>query len=147
MKKIKELYHKYEELILYILAGVATTLACTVAAWLGKLVLDPEILWQNNVLSVLQWVVGVVTAFYLNRRYVFKSTNSNWGKELLEFVGGRVGTGILKLLLMALFVNVMHMGYWWAYILENVIEVILNYFLSKFWVFKKPKKEPDNADR
>lgn len=53
--------------------------------------------------------------------------------------GGRAGIGAVGIVLQNIFVNVLCMNLWVSTIIWAVIEVLANYFVSKFWVFRKKK--------
>ena len=136
--KILSLYKKYEEIILYLIVGILTTIVSWIAAWIVTLILNPNISWQNAVINTLSWIAGVVFGYFTNRKYVFKSTNTEIGKEFTSFAGGRVSTWILDIIIMELTVNVMHLPYWPCKIfISSVLVMIANYLLSKLFVFKK----------
>lgn len=154
---IGALYKKYEEIIIYLIVGVLTTIVSWVAAWAAGLILNSDILWQNNVINTFSWVVGVAFAYPLNRKWVFKSTNKKIVKEFLGFAGSRVSTWIMDVVIMTLFVNVWPIPpflsnwfnispekatYWEAKILISAVVVtIANYIFSKLLVFKKKKQD------
>lgn len=138
MEKIKQLYVKYEEIIVYLIVGVINTIVSWAACFLAELFLDPSISWQNFVINTVGWVAGVVFGYFANRKYVFKSTNPEMLKEFMGFAGGRVSTWIMDIVLMFVLVNMIHMNYWIAKIfISSVLVMIANYLLSKFFVFKK----------
>lgn len=140
--KCKELYSKYEEIIVYLIVGVLTTIVSWGAAYLGKFVLDTDISWQNTVNNTFSWVAGVLFAYPLNRKWVFKSTNPKVLKEFFGFASSRVSTLILDIVIMWLTVNVMHMSYWIAKIfISAVLVTILNYVFSKMLIFNKKKED------
>ncbi len=138
MDKIKELYKKYEEIIVYLIVGVVNTLVSW-AAWylLAYTILDPQVVWQNVALSIVSWVVGVVFGYVLNRKYVFKSTEPNIGKEFRQFAGGRISTGILDPVMMVLLINVLHFNEDLSKIVVAALVMVGNYLISKLFVFKK----------
>jgi len=146
-EKIKALIKKHEEILIYLVVGVMTTIVSWGAAFLGKLVLNTDISWQNTVNNTFSWVVGVLFAYPLNRRWVFKSANSKIVKEFLGFASSRVSTLIMDIVIMWLTVNVLHMDYWIAKIfISAVIVTIANYVFSKVFVFKKKdSEEPKEA--
>lgn len=85
-----------------------------------------------------------------NRTYVFNSTANTAGKflvEALKLYASRIATLVVDLLIMFLLVdlpgihNVIYE--FCAKVFSNVIVLILNYILSKIFVFrmKKPKKK------
>ena len=47
VEKIKQLFVKYEEIIVYLIVGVINTMVCWSACFLVELFLDPSISWQS----------------------------------------------------------------------------------------------------
>lgn len=138
VEKCKELFKKYEEIIVYLIVGVLNTIVSWVACFLVGLVLNPDISWQNTTINVVGWIAGVVFGYFANRKYVFKSTNPKIMKEFISFTTGRISTGIMDIVIMLVTVNVFHMDYWIAKIfISSVLVMIANYLLSKLFVFKK----------
>lgn len=136
--KIKQLMIKYEEIIVYLIVGVINTVISW-AAWFlcAYTVLDAQIVWQNIVLSLISWVVGVVAGYFMNRIWVFKSHEPNMVKEFAQFAGGRVATGLLDPVMMVIMVNVLKINEAFSKIFVSVFVMIGNYIISKFFVFKK----------
>lgn len=140
MEKIKQLFVKYEEIIVYLIVGVINTIVSWAACFLVGLFLDPDISWQNFIINTVGWIAGVVFGYFANRKYVFKSTNPEMMKEFIGFAGGRLSTWAMDIVLMFVLVNLIHMDYWIAKIfISSVLVMIANYLLSKFLVFKKKK--------
>lgn len=138
IEKIKELCKKYEEIIIYLIVGVMTTIVSWAAAFLGKLLLDVDVSWQNTLNNTISWMVGVLFAYPLNRKWVFKSKNPKILKEFLGFASSRVSTLIMDIVIMWMTVNVIGMNYWIAKIfISSVIVTIANYVFSKLLIFKK----------
>lgn len=142
IEKIKKLCIKYEEIIAYLIVGVLNTLVSW-AAWFlcAYTVLDAEIVWQNVLLSIISWVVGVVFGYFMNRIFVFKSKEPNILKEFLQFSGGRVSTWVLDAVMMVLMVNMLGINEAFSKIFVSVLVMIGNYLISKLFVFKKKKAE------
>lgn len=138
IEKIKALYVKYEEIITYLIVGVLNTIVSW-AAWFlcAYTILNAEVPWQNVVLTIISWVVGVVFGYFMNRRFVFKSKEPDMWKEFLQFSGGRVSTGVLDGLMMLLMVNLLRINKDFSKIFVSVLVMIGNYIISKFFVFKK----------
>ncbi len=154
MNKIKELVIKYKEFVLYAVFGVVTTLANLFAFLLSDFILGQDLYLVSNAIA---WIVGVVVAFVTNKLWVFNS--KSWKlkvflKEFFEFVGARIFSFGVEEAGMWLFVDVIGFddkslsvfgfvitGVWIAKILLSVIVVILNYFFSKFIIFKKKIEE------
>lgn len=141
LNKIKELMIKYEEIIIYFIVGVMTTIVSWGACFIVEhFWLNPDISWQNNIINTVGWVVGVVFAYPLNRKWVFKSTNPAIIKEFFGFAASRLSTWILDIVVMWLTVNVLNMNYWISKIfISAVLVTILNYVFSKLLIFNKKK--------
>ena len=143
IEKIKELMKKYEEIIVYLIVGVMTTIfswgACFVAEVLG---LDPKDTVQHFLINTIGWAAGVLFAYPLNRKWVFHSTNPKILKEFSGFAASRLSTWILDIVVMEIMVNVVNMNYWIAKIfISSVLVTILNYVFSKVLIFKKKDVE------
>lgn len=137
-EKVKALCIKYREILIYLIVGVMTTIVSWGAAYLGKLVLNTDISWQNTANNTFSWLVGVLFAYPLNRKWVFKSVNEKIFKEFLGFAASRVSTLLMDIVIMWLTVNLIHMNYWIAKIfISSVIVTIANYVFSKVLIFKK----------
>lgn len=164
MEKIKKLYKKYEEIIVYLIVGVLTTIVSWLACFVAKLFLDPNIVFQNFLINTISWVVGVSFAYPLNRKWVFKSTNKNILKEFGGFALSRVSTWFLDIVVMWFFINLcsfegffikllnkvgliietvekQDLIYYWfvKIVISAVLVTIANYIFSKFLVFGKKK--------
>lgn len=138
IEKCKELFKKYEEIIVYLIVGVLNTIVSWVACFLVGLFLDADISWQNTTINIVGWIAGVVFGYFANRKYVFKSTNPEILKEFTSFATGRISTGVMDIVIMFVTVNLLHMDYWIAKIfISSVLVMIANYLLSKLFVFKK----------
>ena len=139
-EKIKEIWLKYEEILTYLIVGVLNTLVSWAAFFIcAYTILDAQIVWQNVLLSVISWVVGVVFGYFMNRKYVFKSKEPNLLVEFLQFSGGRVSTWVLDAVMMVLMVNVLLINEAFSKLFVSVLVMIGNYLISKFWVFNKKK--------
>ena len=168
MSKIKELYKKYEEIIIYLIVGVLTTIVSWGACFVAKFFLDSNISFQNFLINTFGWVVGVCFAYPLNRAWVFKSKNKKILKEFGGFAASRLSTWVLDVAIMWFFVNIVSFEsflikvlakvglviteidtqdkiyYWFVKIfISAVLVTIANYIFSKFLVFGKKKKNKD----
>lgn len=142
IEKIKELWIKYEEIITYLIVGVLNTIVSWAAFFIcAYTILDAQVVWQNVLLSVISWVVGVVFGYFMNRKYVFKSEEPNIWKEFLQFSGGRVSTWILDAVMMVLMVNILSINETFSKLFVSVLVMIGNYLISKLFVFNKKKTE------
>ena len=121
-----------KELILYIIFGVLTTLVN-----LFVYLIFTKFFAVNYLISnIMAWFLSVLFAYITNRIWVFESKNNNIIKEILLFYGGRIFSGVVDTGLMFLFIDVLLINDFISKIIIQIIVVILNYILSKFFVFK-----------
>ena len=138
MDKIKELFTKYKEVIMYLIFGVLTTVFSLVVYWIVSVTfLNPEDAIQLQIANIISWVAGVSFAYVTNRKYVFESKNENKLKELSSFVGSRVITLIFDMLIMGIGVTMLHFNDKIMKIISQVVVIVSNYIFSKLFVFKK----------
>ena len=135
--KIKELYLKYKELILYVVFGVLTT----VVNWAVYFPLYNFTPLRDSVVlcNILSWVAAVLFAFVTNKLYVFESKDRSLPvvlPELAKFVGCRLFSFGVELVLMILTVDILHYNGNLMKILVSVIVIIINYVGSKL-LFRK----------
>ena len=136
--KIKNLYHKYEELFWYLVIGVLTTLVNFIVYFsVTHTFLNPNDKLELQIAEVLSWVVAVLFAYFTNRKYVFKKKEAKSWKEFFSFVSSRITTLLIEMLIMYIFVSILHFNDRIIKIIAQVVVIVLNYVLSKFIVFKK----------
>ena len=87
--------------------------------------------------TVIAWLVAVVFAYWSNRVYVFHSKSGEILREAAEFFSARIATGVLDVIIMYLFVDVWGFYDVWVKTVSNILVIILNYILSKFFIFKE----------
>ena len=134
------MYHKYEEIINYLIIGGLTTLV-SLAVYYGLTltVLNPKNGLELQITNIISWIISVTFAYFANRKYVFKQRNKANFKEALQFYLSRVSTLIIDMVLMYVFVTKMSFNDKIIKIIVQVIVIVLNYIFSKFFVFKKKK--------
>ncbi len=138
---IKKTLTKYYEQISYLIVGVITTFVSWGVFHLLTYLLDSQKPLQLFFNETLNWAAGVLVAYPLNRKFVFKSNNNDLKKEIFSFIFSRVVTFVLSYILMWLFVNVLEVNeYISKYIIVSSIIVITNYIFSKIFVFRISRK-------
>lgn len=134
--KLKSLLIRYWDVFTYLVFGVLTTIV-------NYLVYLPvyNLLGVSAALSnVIAWVVAVAFAYLTNKPFVFKS--HDWSSktvipELTKFVSCRVASGAAETLILLVTVDILNWnGNLWK-LVTQVMVVVLNYFASKFLVFRK----------
>lgn len=138
MKKIKELYYKYEEIISYLIVGGLTTVVSLATYYLlVYTILNPKEAVELQIANIISWIASVTFAYFTNRKYVFKTKEKISFKEEINFYLSRVSTLLLDMLMMYVFVSVLKFDDKVIKLIVQVIVIVLNYVLSKFIVFKK----------
>lgn len=142
MKQIWDIYHKYEEIINYLIVGGLTTLI-NLAVKYGLLftILDASDAMELQIAVIISWIIAVAFAYFANRIFVFHSKSKQYLKEVSGFVAGRVATLIMEMIIMWFFVTLLGLdsNLWvivWT-IVAQVLVIIGNYVISKVFVFKK----------
>lgn len=140
MKKIKELIKKFctKEVILYTLFGVLTTIINLVVTY----VLNHFCNVDGAIASAIGIIAAILVAYFTNRRVVFSSQAIGFKENLEEFgkfILGRAGTMILEEGGVILFNTVLKLPLMPVKIILTVVVIILNFFISKFFAFKKSK--------
>ena len=137
---IKKLCNK--ETITYIIFGVLTTVVNYVVYYILYKFTGLDALAYN----IIAWVAAVIFAFFTNKLFVFESKSfkpSIIFRELATFVSARVVSLLLEEAFLALTVKVIGIHELLAKLIIAVIVVIVNYFASKLFIFKKEKGDPN----
>ena len=92
---------------------------------------------DENICNFFSIVIGIVSAYALNRQYVFESKEKNILKEFSKFVMARVASSVFDMVTFFIFATWLSLNEMAVKIVISVVVVILNYFLSKLLVFKK----------
>ncbi len=141
------------ETISYLIFGVLTTIVNYVVYIISMEIFassgisdstNEQYIWAVNISTVIAWVLAVAFAYITNKLYVFESKSFKLKvvlKESAAFVAARLFSGICELIWMFLVVGQFEMNDKLAKILANVFVIIMNYFFSKFFIFKNDKKE------
>ena len=130
---INKLFNK--ETIGYIIFGVLTTLVDYVAFY----IFHYKAGWSEVVSNTIAWILAVAFAYITNKLFVFEAKTDNIKAlltEIISFSGARVATLILTDIFL-LFAKYIGMEAMIAKIIISVAVVIINYFLSKLFIFKK----------
>lgn len=140
LKKIVELYHKYKEIINYLIFGVLTTIvSLSVYYGLTFAVLDPNNAISLQIANIISWIAGVTFAYITNRKFVFNSKSKALFKEVSSFVGARIITLLMDMLTMFIGVTILKCNDKIVKLMAQVIVVISNYLFSKIFVFREEK--------
>ncbi|CKI71998.1 GtrA family protein [Streptococcus pneumoniae] len=132
------------EILAYLFFGLATTLVSI----LSRFVIY-QLSHQELLATALANSIGILFAFITNDRIVFKQARQNWPRRLVKFTLARLSTFLLDLLFTFLFVTQFPhiIG---QFVNENldrintietiiaqILIIIINYILSKVYIFRK----------
>ena len=143
MKKLIKTFFD-NEILSYLFFGGATTLVSI----LSRLAIY-HISHQEILATAVANIIGILFAFITNDTFVFKQERKNWSIRLVKFFLARLSTLGLDLLLTYIFVTTFPdvIGQFVKYnidkvntietILAQILIIILNYILSKIYIFKK----------
>ncbi len=143
-KRIQSLLEN--ELLLYLFFGLATTLVSI----LSRLVIY-QLTHKELLATGLANIIGILFAFITNDRLVFKQARENWSIRLVKFTLARLFTFGLDLILTFIFVtrfpeiigqfvnNNLDLVNGIETLLAQIAIIMLNYFLSKLYIFKKTR--------
>lgn len=150
MEKLKELIKKFcnREVISYLIFGVLTTLVNIITSFAFKAFVHLD----GNIASTIGIVVSILFAYFTNRKWVFVSNAHTLKEKWVEFgkfILGRSFTMVVEIIGVFLLNDVLHSFYGLfsdniAYLINKslitIIVIILNFFISKFFAFKKVSK-------
>ena len=141
MQKIRQLFFKYKEIILYVFFGGLTT----AVNWVSYLLLvsimgGAESTSAVMTATILSQILSILFAYFTNRKWVFESKVKGIkpiAVEMTKFFGCRGASIVLDIIVMFVGVSVLHLNDAVMKLLSNVLIVIVNYLFSKVFVFKK----------
>ena len=120
------------ELILYVVFGAFTFFVNLISYFFFANLLGINYLVSN----AIAWFLSVLFAYVTNRIWVFESKSPNILKEMSLFFGGRIFSGVVDMLLMYTFIDLLVFDDTISKIVVQVIVIVLNYIFSKLIVFK-----------
>lgn len=148
MGMVKDLFDRYREIIMYLIVGAGTT----IINWGSYYILADFLNFELNIANITSWIISVTFAFFTNKLYVFQSMRLDLrttAKEFSAFIGSRIFTGIVAWIL---FPILLYLGVdnlivdtpgMLAKIITSVVEIVLNWILSKYFVFRKKPEDTE----
>ena len=146
--KIAAFIEKYKEQLSYLFFGVLTTVVNYLSFALLRILMGDGLI---HLVNILTFIIATLFAYVTNKLFVFKSKTESIGsliKELISFFGSRISSYAIEALGLILCVDVLNVGryhIWFtdgtmiAKIVLSFVAVIINYFFSKLFVFRKNK--------
>lgn len=136
---MKGILERYRELIVYGVCGILATLVNIISYYLLAHLAGIDYLLAN----ALAWALAFLFAYYSNSRWVFRYPAFNgegWTGRFAKFLGARAFTGVLDMALMWLMVDRLLWDDSWSKVAVNILVIILNYVMSKLYIFKGEKR-------
>ena len=136
MDKLKQIWNRYRDILLYLIFGGLTTLV----NYLVYFPLHHGFQVAASLSNCVAWLAAVVFAFLTNKPFVFQS--HDWSRatvisELSKFVGSRIISGLLETAWIALTVDFLEWNSLAMKVIASVAVIIINYVASRLLVFKK----------
>lgn len=140
--KLADWYEEHREGMRYLVFGVLSTIVNIVTAGFTYYVVFARFSeqWKVNLSTMIAILAAWIFAYVTNKLYVFdsrKDTVKELLQEILSFIGCRIITAIVELIIMNIFVTRLQFNYMIMKIVSNVIVILLNFIFSKLFIFKK----------
>lgn len=138
MDKIKGLIKKLftKEIIFYGIFGILTTLVNIGSFYVMTSLLHLE----ENISNIIAISLAVIFAYFTNKDLVFHSEADEFGEKVVEFcrfILGRLFTMVIEYIGCALLFKYAPIPTMISKCAITIIVIILNFFISKFFAFKK----------
>lgn len=138
LEKINNLIKKFctKEVIFYGIFGILTTIVNLATFY----ILTSLLSFNENLANVIAILLAVLFAYFTNRTLVFNSKASTFKEKLLEFLRfilGRAFTMVVEFAGCAILFGTLSIPDIIIKTCMTVIVIILNFFISKFFAFKK----------
>lgn len=145
MGKIKELFLKYKQFLLFCIVGVSNTLIANLIYFLlvkifeyvgiSISIFDFDI--TSAICTAIGTVFGAINSYILNSKFVFEEKNKSTGSR---FIIAFFIYMILDMLLVMFVEKVVGVPSDYCKLIVTPIMLIENFLINKLWVFKSDKK-------
>ena len=139
MKRLKELFAKYYDIISYLFFGGLTT----AVNYMVYIPCDKLLHLSAALSTTLAWIAAVIFAYLTNKPFVYQS--HDWSPKVVapefgKFTLSRLGSGILNVALMWLTVDILKWNSILMMVIVSVLVVVINYVTGKVMVFTKTEQ-------
>lgn len=134
LNRLEPFYRAHREVLLYLFFGGLTFVVSIATYALFIKVFGADALVAN----VFSWIFAVAFAYVTNRTWVFESRASDRSamlKEMGKFVSGRIATLLVEEAILLVFIKWLHFDSMAVKVAAQVVVIVLNYVVSKLWVF------------
>ncbi len=136
MEKLKELLIKYKDVVFYIIFGILTTIINIGSFY----ILHSLLHWEENISNIIAITLAVLVAYFTNKDLVFHSQARGSREKIIEFfkfILGRLFTMVVEYVGCLLLFKYAPIPAIISKCGMTIIVIILNFFISKFFAFKK----------
>lgn len=139
LRRFNPFYRKHKELLLYIIFGGLTTVISIAVFGVFSYIICLNEVTANTI----SWICAVSFSYVTNRVWVFGNVANGIIaviREAISFFSARLITLFFENLLLFLFVTCLYQNKMIIKIIANIFVMIMNYIISKLFVFRKPKR-------
>ncbi|VTX49122.1 GtrA-like protein [uncultured Leptotrichia sp.] len=123
----------FKELFRYGVIGIVTVIVNILIYFILSTIFNIDYI----ISTIFSWLIAVIFSFLGNKYFVFQLNSSlNFWKELNYFMLTRYITGILDIIVMFIGVDIFKYNDVIIKIISNIIIIVLNYILARYFVFK-----------
>ena len=134
---VKPLYEWKKAFWIYCFLGMIST----VSNYIFTIVLNRNFGLYGTVANVIAWLMSTMISFVLFRYFYFDRTNNSFINELAKFASARIFTLGVEELSILIFVDILKADIRIVKLILIPVTAILNYFISKIFVFKNKEEE------
>lgn len=154
-RKLQPIYVKNKEILLYLFFGGGTTVISFLSFFIAAAIIRlPDISLFGITIdasvtasNVISWICAVTFSYITARVWVFQSISHGTKaviREIAAFYGGRVFTLIVETVMINVGVLALSVNENIMKIIASFVVLVLNYVISKLFVFKKTS-EPERG--
>ena len=135
LKPLQPFWQRRRAVLLYLFFGGLTTVIS-----IGSFGLcESGFGWNEHLANTVSWLLAVLFAFVTNRLWVFQAPAKGvaFWKQLFHFYGGRLATFLAEELVILVFITWLGFPDLLVKIAAQIMVLILNYIVSKAFVFRK----------
>lgn len=140
MDKLIKIYRRHKEAVDYLFWGGVTFVLSMVLFYLFANVMNI----YEQIANVISWIICVIFAYLTNRTFVFSSKVKgikNIFNEFKNFVTARLLTLVMENAILFIMIDLLTINNMISKLVGQFMVIVSNYFLSKWWIFKKKKSE------
>ena len=128
---IQKLFYKYERFIKFAIVGFGNLFVSLLTYYI---LIYFSINYQ--IANIGGFITGSLNGYIWNRIWVFKNSKKNLS-SIVKFYFSYLSTWLLSAILLYIWIEIFNISDKIAPIINVAITTPINYFMNKYWVFKK----------